>query len=165
LQLFIDDKAITESIVIPKVDTTWNVYKEVSLGSADIEKGTHVLKLMITGGYLNVDWIQFTDPNAPAVEDKKDSVTQEKKGEDSKKSSEEKQGLVSVDGFGLSQGAAYYDVFSLSGKRLGRINGGTLSSRELSFALKQAGFANGIYFVRSRVRGGSMLQKVIVNGK
>ncbi len=165
LQLFIDDKAITESIVIPKVDTTWNVYKDVSLGSADIEKGTHVLKLMITGAYLNVDWIQFTDPNAPAVEDKKDSVTQEKKGEDSKKSSEEKQGLVSVDGFGLSQGAAYYDVFSLSGKRLGSIDGVIFSSRDLSFALKQAGFANGIYFVRSRVRNSSMLQKVIVNGK
>ncbi len=163
LQLFIDDKAITESIVIPKVDTTWNVYKDVSLGSADIEKGTHVLKLMITGAYLNVDWIQFTDPNAPAVET--DSTSQDKKGEDSKKSPEEKQGLISIDGFGHSQSAAYYDVFSLSGKCLGRIDGGTLSLRELSFALKQAGFANGIYFVRSRVRGGSMMQKVIVNGK
>jgi hypothetical protein len=165
LQLFIDDKAITESIVIPKVDTTWNVYKEVSLGSADIEKGTHVLKLMITGGYLNVDWIQFTDPNAPAEEDKKDSVTQEKKGEDSKKTPEEKAGLISIDGFGLSQGAAYYDVFSLSGKRLDRIDGGAFSSGELSVLLKQAGFANGIYFVRSRVKGGPMMQKVIVNGK
>ena len=163
LQLFIDDKAITESIVIPKVDTTWNVYKEVSLGSADIEKGTHVLKLMITGAYLNVDWIQFTDPNAPVVET--DSATQDKKGENSKKNPEEKQGLIPIDGFGLSQSAAYYDVFSLTGKRLGSIDGVIFSSRDLSFALKQAGFANGIYFVRSRVRNSSMLQKVIVNGK
>jgi hypothetical protein len=164
--LFIDDQPITASLTGLKTDEEkFNVYKEVEIGSAELTKGEHVLKLLITGAYLNVDWLQFTNPDVPVAEDKKDSLAQEKKGEDSKKTSEEKQGLVSIDEFGLLQGATCYDVFSLTGKRLGSIDGVIFSSRDLSFALKQAGFANGIYFVRSRVRNSSMLQKVIVNGK
>ncbi len=150
-QLFIDDKAITESLPVDSIAETWEVYKEMELGSVELKKGAHVLKLLITGGYLNVDWIQLTAPNVPASEDKK--------------TPEEKQGLISIDGFGLSQGVSHYNVFSLSGKRLGRIDGEAFSSAELSVLLKQAGFANGIYFVRSRVKGGPMMQKVIVNGK
>ncbi len=166
LQLFIDDEPITASLTGLKTDEEkFNVYKEVEIGSAELTKGEHVLKLLITGAYLNVDWLQFTNPDVPVAEDKKDSLAQEKKGEEPKKTSEEKQGLVSIDEFGLLQRAACYDVFSLTGKRLGRIDGVIFSSRDLSFALKQAGFANGIYFVRSRVRNSSMLQKVIVNGK
>ena len=33
----------------------------------ELKKGEHVLKLLITGGYLNVDWIQFSDPNATTI--------------------------------------------------------------------------------------------------
>lgn len=164
-QLFIDDKAITESIPVDSIAETWEVYKEMDLGSVELKKGTYVLKLLITGGYLNVDWVKFTNPNAPAEDGKKDSSSQDKNGKDSKNNSDKSQSLVALDGFGLSQSVAYYDVFSLSGKRLGRIDSRSFSSRDLSLALKQSGFANGIYFVRSRVRGGFLMQKVIVNGK
>ena len=143
LQLFIDDKPITESITGLKTDEEkFDVYKEMELGSVELKKGTYVLKLLITGTYLNVDWIKFTDPNNPnAIR------------------------TVGRDMNLVPQVGEAYDVYSVSGKRLGSIDGRNLATCDLSVLLRQAGYANGIYLVRSRVRGGSMMQKVIVNGK
>ena len=64
MQLLIDDKEITESVAVEKIDSVWTTYKVVDVGSVDLKKGEHVLRLAITGSFLNVDWIQFTDPNA-----------------------------------------------------------------------------------------------------
>lgn len=52
-----------------------------------------------------------------------------------------------------------------NGQRLGSIDGRNLASRNMSTLLKQAGYANGIYLVRSKNRDGVMMQKVIVNGR
>ena len=119
MQLFIDDKEITESVVFPKVDSVWTTYKVVDVGSVDLEKGEHVLKLLITGGYLNVDWIQFTDPN-----DTTTSIAKNVK---------------------LAPQTASYNIFGVTGKFLGRIDN---APANLSAALKQAGFANGMYILR-----------------
>ena len=97
MQLFIDDKEITESVVAPKVDSVWTTYKEVEIGSAELKKGEHVLKLLITGGYLNVDWIQFTDPNATTIVKN-----------------------VRFD----AQKVSAYNVFGATGKFLGRVESG-----------------------------------------
>ena len=119
MQLFIDDKEITESVVAPKVDSVWTTYKEVEIGSAELKKGEHVLKLLITGGYLNVDWIQFTDPNATTIVKN-----------------------VRFD----AQKVSAYNVFGATGKFLGRIdNAGT----NMAATLKNAGFANGMYILRA----------------
>ncbi len=124
LQLFIDDKAVTDAVVAPKVDTTWNVYKEIELGSVELPKGEHVLKVLIMGGYLNVDWIQFTDPNDTAT-----SVS----------------GGVRL----FVPQAALYNVFSMTGKFLGRVDlGPAASAPDMSDALKRSGFANGMYVLR-----------------
>jgi hypothetical protein len=96
MQLFIDDKEITESVVVPKVDSVWTTYKEVKIGSAELKKGEHVLKLLITGGYLNVDWIQFTDPNATTI----------------------------VKNVKLAPQTASYNVFGATGKFLVRVESG-----------------------------------------
>ena len=118
MQLFIDDKEITESVVAPKVDSVWTTYKVIDVGSAELKKGEHVLKLLITGAYLNVDWIQFTDPNTVAL------------GQE-----------IRV----APQHPSAYNVFSAMGKFLGRIDN---VGADLSATLKQAGFANGIYIMR-----------------
>ena len=120
MQLFVDDKAITDAITFEKVDSVFTTYKVVKVGSAELTKGEHVLKLLITGSYLNVDWIQFTDPNAPPTI-----------------------GMASVRL--ATQSATLYNVFGVTGKFLGRVdNVGT----GLSEALKTAGFAQGVYMVR-----------------
>ena len=120
MQLLIDDTEITESLPIEKVDSVWTTYKVVDLGSVELAKGEHVLKLLITGAFLNVDWISFADPNAPPTI-----------------------GMAPVRL--ATQSATSYNVFGVTGKFLGRVdNVGT----GLSEALKTAGFAQGVYMVR-----------------
>ncbi|SMP53762.1 family 43 glycosylhydrolase [Fibrobacter sp. UWB10] len=119
MQLFIDDKEITESVVAPKVDSVWTTYKVIDVGSVDLKKGEHVLKLLITGGYLNVDWIQFTDPNATTIARE-----------------------VRL----APQANVSYNVFGATGKFLGRVDN---VGANLTQTLKNAGFANGVYIMRA----------------
>jgi hypothetical protein len=119
MQLFIDDKEITESVVFPKVDSVWTTYKVIDVGSVELKKGEHVLKLLITGCYLNVDWLQFTDPN-------KTSIAK----------------TVRLD----AQKVSLYNVFGATGKFLGRVEN---TGANMAATLKNAGFANGMYILRS----------------
>lgn len=119
MQLFIDDKEITESVVAPKVDSVWTTYKVIDVGSVELKKGEHVLKLLITGGYLNVDWIQFTDPS-----DTTTSIAKNVK---------------------LAPQTASYNVFGVTGKFLGRVESGA----NMAATLKNAGFASGMYILRA----------------
>ena len=58
-QLFLDNTAITDTI---KVDSTsWTTYSAVSGTTKSISAGTHILKIAITGSYVNIDKITFTD--------------------------------------------------------------------------------------------------------
>ena len=57
--LLVDDEAIGDTVALEKIDTTWNVYKEIDIGTVDLAAGEHVLKLAIAGSYVNVDWIRF----------------------------------------------------------------------------------------------------------
>ena len=61
VMFFVDDIAVTDTVKIPKTDSTWNVYKAVDAGTLDLSAGTHVLKMQITGSYVNVDWFEFQD--------------------------------------------------------------------------------------------------------
>jgi hypothetical protein len=119
MQLFIDDKAITDAITFDKIDSVWTTYKVVDVGSVDLKKGEHVLKLLITGGYLNVDWIQFTDPNITPIAK-----------------------TVRFD----AQKVSAYNVFGATGKFLGRVEN---TGANMSATLKNAGFANGMYILRA----------------
>jgi hypothetical protein len=91
----------------------------VDVGSAELKKGEHVLKLLITGAYLNVDWIQFTDPN-----DTTTSIAKNVK---------------------LAPQTASYNVFGATGKFLGRVESGA----NMAATLKNAGFASGMYILRA----------------
>jgi hypothetical protein len=91
----------------------------VKIGSVELKKGERVLKLLITGGYLNVDWIQFTDPN-----DTTTSIAKSVK---------------------LAPQTASYNVFGATGKFLGRVESGA----NMAATLKNAGFASGMYILRA----------------
>ena len=77
--LLVDDEAIGDTVAFEKIDTTWNVYKEIDIGTVDLAAGEHVLKLAIAGSYVNVDWIRFgedekKDSAKVFYEDKKDAT-------------------------------------------------------------------------------------------
>lgn len=61
-ELFIDDKPILKPIDVAKIDSSFDTYKEISLGSVELEKGEHILKMQITKSYINMDWIKFSLP-------------------------------------------------------------------------------------------------------
>lgn len=96
-QLFLGDKAITDTI---KIETTgdWDTYAEIEGTTSAISSGEQVLKLLITGSYVNIDWIEFGE--------KTNSI--------SKTFDLEKQGLQT------------YKVFSLQGQYLGDIQSNSI---------------------------------------
>lgn len=58
-QLFLDNAAITDTV---KVDSaSWTTYSSVSGTTKALTAGTHVLKIAITGSYVNIDKITFTE--------------------------------------------------------------------------------------------------------
>ena len=122
--LLVDNDAVTDTIAVPKTDSTWNVYKEIDVGTVELKQGEHVLRLLITGDYLNIDWIQFADsanqtlPPTQWVEKVRLEVSPE----------------------------TAYDVFGLTGKYLGRVE---LRGESVRNALVRDGFARGTYLVRS----------------
>ena len=122
--LLVDNDAVTDTVVVPKTDTTWDVYKEIDVGAVELKQGEHVIRLLITGDYLNIDWIQFADsanqtlPPTQWVEKVRLEVSPE----------------------------TAYDVFGLTGKYLGRVE---LRGESVRNALVREGFAQGIYLVRS----------------
>jgi alpha-galactosidase len=59
-QLFLDDEAITDTIEVPQTDTTtWDVYTEIAGDLKSLPAGEHVLKLRVTGSYVNIDWLKL----------------------------------------------------------------------------------------------------------
>ncbi len=122
--LLVDNDAVTDTVAVPKTDSTWDVYKEIDVGTVELKQGEHVIRLLITGDYLNVDWIQFADsanqtlPPTQWVEKVRLEVSPE----------------------------TAYDVFGLTGKYLGRVE---LRGESVRNALVREGFAQGIYLVRS----------------
>ena len=122
--LLVDNEAVTDTVAVPKTDSTWDVYKEIDVGTVELKQGEHVIRLLITGDYLNIDWIQFADsanqtlPPTQWVEKVRLDVGPE----------------------------TAYDVFGLTGKYLGRVE---LRGESVNKALVREGFAQGIYLVRS----------------
>lgn len=58
VKLYIDGKAISENIIAEQGED-WSNYSAISTKTSEISTGEHVLKLEITGNYVNVDWIEF----------------------------------------------------------------------------------------------------------
>lgn len=59
-RLFLDNEAITDTITAPKGED-WDTYGEIGGETVQLPKGEHILRLAITGSYVNIDWIKFMD--------------------------------------------------------------------------------------------------------
>lgn len=152
VKFFIDDKAITETVVA-EAGEDWSNYKTVSANTSEISAGEHVLKMQIVGDFVNIDNIVFVagkdatsiepvitpDPENPA-----DSSVADTTG---------KGPSVSLrNTLRLEMNAVQsYGVYDLKGKFLGRVD---MDRAQASLALKSAGFKPGVYMVRA-FRGAS----------
>jgi hypothetical protein len=121
-KLYVDGNAVTDNIIVPQ-GADWDTYATHKAGKVNLTEGEHVLKLEIVGNYVNLDWLEFVDPSQ--------STTR----------------LAAAPT--LQRVNATFDVFSATGKYLGRVDRGATAAESLSAALKQAGYANGVYIIRS----------------
>ena len=67
-QLFLDNVAISDTIVVPQGED-WDTYGYVEGETTkELTTGKHVLKVLVTGSYVNLDWILFAkDLNQVAI--------------------------------------------------------------------------------------------------
>ena len=114
-----DGKAIGDTIVVSQTGEDWSVYKEFDGGKAKLTKGEHVIRLVITGDNVNVDWFSLGDVKTDAL---KPTVK-----------------------FAASS-SKVYRVYNVGGKLLGTVD---LTGKKSGAALSDAGFTKGVYMLKS----------------
>lgn len=130
IQLYIDDKPITDKIIANQGED-WSTYTRVAANTSELSAGEHVLKMVINGNYVNIDYLEFV-----AGKDAKDG--------------ESTIALRPELRFDASK-VQSYDVYSLQGKKLGVVD---LNRENAVEMLRNAGYGANVYMLRS-VRGAS----------
>lgn len=119
-QLFLDGKAVTDTVEIPKGED-WDTYGTIDGKVGKITAGKHVLKVLITGTYANIDWITFgtTEESLPV------------------------RNRVELN---VSEPQDFY-VFSAKGRMLAKVN--AMDLNQVREQLRDMGMQPGAYIVRS----------------
>ena len=143
VRLFMDDEPITDTLALTGTGDfdTYGTFKGTT--TKELTTGEHVLKVMVTSDYVNLDWIAFGESEGSA-EDIRNGTT----------------GIVpkiALNGAGaagaagaFARAAGSYRVFDLMGSELGNIRlnaGATLT--DLKAGLKTAGYQGGAYVIRN----------------
>jgi hypothetical protein len=140
VRLFMDDEPITDTLALAGTGDfdTYGTFKGTT--TKELTTGEHVLKVLVTSDYVNLDWIAFGESEGSA-EDIRNGTT----------------GIVPKIAAGaagmanaFARAAGSYRVFDLMGSELGHIRlnaGATLT--DLKAGLKTAGFGSGVYVVRN----------------
>lgn len=120
--LLLDGKAITDTVAVPQGED-WNTYGTVDGRTYAIEAGEHVLRLLFTGSYVNLDWINFAQDESGLEQIRRTTSMH------------------------LGLGETGYDVFGMDGSYICRI-GGMAARGNLKAALAAKGVMSGMYVVR-----------------
>lgn len=124
IQLLIDGKAVSDTIVVPQGEN-WDTYGFVEGVTSEIEKGEHTLRILITGGYVNIDWVKF-------------AVTEE--------------GLNGIaHNYNLNldyMHAGVYSIYTANGKLVGKVN--ALNARDALAVARAITAVPGTYFIKSK---------------
>ena len=137
VRFFMDNEPITDTLSLSGTDDfdTYATYKGKT--TKELTKGEHVLKVLITSDYVNLDWIAFGKIDGDIM-DKRNGTT----------------GILpkfaSDAANAFAKNAGVYKVFDLMGNMVGkvRLNAGA-SLTEIKTGLKTAGFGRGVYVVRN----------------
>lgn len=140
VRLFMDDEPITDTLALTGTGDfdTYGTFKGTT--TKELTEGEHVLKVMVTSDYVNLDWIAFGESEGSA-EDIRNGTTGIKP-----KIAAGAAGMANA----FARVAGSYRVFDLMGSELGHIRlnaGATLT--DLKAGLKTAGFGSGVYVVRN----------------
>ena len=143
VRLFMDDEPITDTLVLTGTGDfdTYGTFKGTT--TKELTEGEHVLKVLVTSDYVNLDWIAFGESEGSA-EDIRNGTT----GIVPKNALNDAGAAGMANAFARAAGS--YRVFDLMGSELGNIRlnaGATLT--DLKAGLKTAGFGSGVYVVRN----------------
>lgn len=119
-KLSMDGKDITEEIAVPQASSGEDNYDDYNTVKAKVEltEGEHILRFTVTGDWMDIDWIEFSDETVGLANIRLTSFESENS----------------------------YNVFSATGKHLGRVD---LNGASMVQALENAGYARGTYMMRS----------------
>ena len=127
-RLFMDGKAISDTVAVPQ-GADWNTYGFVDGKTTALDAGEHVLRVAITGTYLNIDWIKF---------------------------GKSKDDLMSIKpnvryGFNMDiSRSSTFNVFDIRGHRVGTIHlMGVPTTSSVMQEMHAKNFKSGVYFVQS----------------
>jgi hypothetical protein len=137
---FMDNEPITDTL---KLEGTgdWDTYTTFKgKTTKKLTKGEHVFKVQMTSDYVNLDWIAFGEVGSESEKD-----ASEKRCEITGIKSK----FATAPGI-IAKTASDFKVFDVMGNMLGkiRVNAGATVA-ELKADLKNAGFRNGAYVVKS----------------
>ncbi|SHM73775.1 sialate O-acetylesterase [Fibrobacter sp. UWB7] len=140
-KLYMDDKAIGDEVSVPQTaDNSWDTYKTITVKEGvKLTAGKHVLKLEITANYVNIDWIQFSEPKK---EDPPSAIAKVR--------------------FDMTEAESNFSVYSMQGQKLG-----TFTAKGMADAMnlvktdaKLRKQAKGVFFVRKE--GAKLMSKKVV---
>ena len=105
--LLLDGKTlIGDTIKVEQTGEDWSVYKEFNGGNATLTKGTHVIRLLVTGDNVNVDWFSLGEVSSTIS--------------------------LHATEFRVASGKAY-EVYNLAGKRIGTVTTAAESLKAAGF--------------------------------
>ena len=135
VQFFMDNKAITDTLSLEGTGDfdSYGTFKGTT--TKELTKGEHMLKVLITSDYVNLDWIAFGESSGNAAEKRCETTNVVPKF-----------GRNSARTFATTAGE--YKVFDLMGNMLGkvRLNAGA-SLTDIKAGLRTAGYNNGAYII------------------
>ncbi len=127
-RLFLDDVAISDTIVVPQGED-WDTYGYVEGETTkELTTGKHVLKVLVTGSYVNLDWILFAkDLNQVAIPSIRPSWND------------------------VGNRDAVLHIYNLQGVHQGSFAmNGVLTKDALISKMQEFNYKAGVYFVRSK---------------
>ncbi len=120
IQLFLDDKEVSQEIEVPNTED-WNTYTVVKGKTGELTEGEHILRVLLTAPYANLDWIRFIgEGDVSAIEVNNDAITYP---------------FVAT-------------VYDLSGRLCGTITIQSSDDEELRLQLRKANLPAGTYLIK-----------------
>ena len=176
LQFSVDGTDITDVISIPQTaENKWDVYQEVDGGEVELKAGEQIIRLTITGSYVNVDWFKFEaiGSNGEVIEiidqPSSSSGTTTSPGSSDSKGSKDSKKVETSEAIhtanmhmGISASTTY-DVFDLKGQRLARFTARNMAEATQIWKNKSMSYSktSGIVLIRNHLSGKTVQTKSI----
>ena len=132
--LFLDDVAISDTIKIPQ-GADWDTYTTVTGNLKTVTTGDHILKILITGSYVNLDWIYMGE--------------------------EPPTGISKQLNLGALEAESTFNVFTVQGKQVAQFKSSSLSN--LTHKTQMVVEKPGVYLVKAQ--NTSKVYRVFVSKK